>query len=431
MIWPLVALEKVARIVGGGTPSRSEPRYWGEGHFWVTPTDLPMPGEGILELSSTKESITSHGLSSISANVLPIGTVLYSTRATIGKIAIANAPVVTNQGFNNLICGPEVYNRYLAYALQFFTPNISLLAGSTTFKEVARSSLRGFKIPVPPMKEQRRIVELLDQADALRRMQRDADAKAARVLPTLFLKMFGDPATNPMGWPLVPLSKVIKSIEAGWSAPSNGRPAGEQEFGVLKVSAVTSGRFRAKENKFVAETGDANNLITVKKGDLIFSRANTRELVAATCIVEEDHPNLFLPDKLWRLTPFENTASAIFLKELFWQNGMRDKFRASSSGSSSSMLNITQEAVLRTLAPIPPFAKQKEFESIACIALESIRQMASAEIGIEEIWSNLLRESFSGNITSKWREAHMRELLVEMQQQANALNLPAPKVSTT
>ena len=94
MTWPLVALEKVADVVGGSTPSRGEPRYWGAGHFWVTPTDLPMPGDGILDLEHTKETITDEGLGSISANVLPVGTVMYSTRAKIGKLAIGNVPVV-------------------------------------------------------------------------------------------------------------------------------------------------------------------------------------------------------------------------------------------------------------------------------------------------------------------------------------------------
>ena len=139
------------------------------------------PGDGILDLQSTAEAITPLGLRSSSTNLLPVGTVLYSTRATIGKLAIARVPVATNQGFNNLIAKPGVCSKYLAYALQFFTPDITRLAGSTTFKEVSRSSLRGFKIPVPAESEQQRIVDLLGEADRLRRLRREADAKAARV----------------------------------------------------------------------------------------------------------------------------------------------------------------------------------------------------------------------------------------------------------
>lgn len=424
MTWPLVALSEVAQIVGGSTPRRDEEKYWGEGHYWVTPTDLPMPGDGILELESTKETITGEGLDSISARVLPVGTVLYSTRATIGKLAIANVPVVTNQGFNNLIAGPEIYNRYLAYALQYFTPDIGRLAGSTTFKEVSRSSLRGFKIPLPPEKEQHRIVELLDQADALRRLRRAADAKATRILPALFLKMFGDPASNPMGWAMKSVSQVIASVDAGWSASSEGRPSVGDEHGVLKVSAVTSGRFRPEENKAVLEIPDDRTLIAPKRGDLLFSRANTRELVAATCVVEGNYPRLFLSDKLWRLTPHAGEASTLFLKQLFWNDGVREKFRASSSGSSGSMLNISKSAMLRTQIPVPPFEKQMQFEQAAWSVIEAVKNAATAGNGVESLWSNLLQKAFIGEMTTKWREAHMAELLAEMQQQSKALNLP-------
>src|SRR5690606_18430000 len=154
-----------------------------------------------------------------------------------------------------------------------------------------------------------------------------------------------------------PVSQVIASVDAGWSANSEGRPSTENEYGVLKVSAVTSGRFRPEENKAVTEIPDGRTLVTPKRGDLLFSRANTRELVAATCVVEGDYPHLFLSDKLWRLTPCEGEASSLFLKQLFWNDGVRDRFRASSSGSSGSMLNISKEAMLKTLIPVPPFDK--------------------------------------------------------------------------
>jgi type I restriction enzyme S subunit len=287
--------------------------------------------------------------------------------------------------------------------------------------------LKEFDIPLFPPSEQTRIVELLEEADRLRRLRRDANAKAARILPALFLKMFGDPATNPMGWPEKPLSKVIQSVEAGWSAPSEGRPREGNQHGVLKVSAVTSGVFQPKENKAVADVSSARSLIIPKRGDLLFSRANTRELVAASCVVESDCRNLFLPDKLWRLVPFTGEASGMFLKELFWQESIRDKFRAASSGSSGSMLNISQDAMLRTIVPIPPFHLQERFESLAWDVMDALNHAKVAAEGIDSIWSNLLQRAFSGQLTAQWRAAHMQELLAEMAQQACALNLPIPK----
>lgn len=287
------------------------------------------------------------------------------------------------------------------------------------------------EMPIPAPKEQSRIVELLDEADRLRRLRREADAKAARILPTLFLEMFGDPTMNPMIWPEKQLSKVIQSVEAGWSAPSEGRPRKGDEYGVLKVSAVTSGVFRPQENKAVINVDGARSLIIPKRGDLLFSRANTRELIAATCVVESDYKNLFLPDKLWRLVPVPGEASGVFLKELFWRDGIRDKFRAASSGSSGSMLNISQDAMLRTTVPVPPFHLQKRFESLAWSVVDALNRAKCAAEGVDSMWLNLLQRAFSGQLTAKWREAHMRELLAEMEQQACALNLLIPKEPET
>jgi len=199
MKWPMLPLHEIAHVSGGGTPRRDNAEYWQGDIPWVTPTDLPMLGDGIANVYDTTERITEAGLQSSSADLLPVGTVLISSRATIGKIGIARVPLATNQGFANFTPKLGVDAKYLAYTLQHFTPGISSLAGSTTFKEVRRGALRNYKVPVPPPSEQHRIVEILDQADALRKKRKEADGKAARILPALFYKMLGDPVTNPGG----------------------------------------------------------------------------------------------------------------------------------------------------------------------------------------------------------------------------------------
>jgi len=291
---------------------------------------------------------------------------------------------------------------------------------------VSMDWLRAHEIPLPPPSEQRRIVEILNQADALRKRTREADAKAARILPALFLKMFGDPATNPMGWPIHPLRKAIAAIDPGWSAPSEARTRAAHEFGVLKVSAVTSGTFLPSEHKAVTTDVDGRALIAPRKGDLLFSRANTRELVAATCIVEHDEPMLFLSDKLWRITPDKQEADGLFLKMLLTNEFVRDQIRSRASGSSGSMLNVSQNAVLRTEVTLPPITKQKPFSENARRVLSILRSSEEPARRVEAIWHLLMNRAFSGQLTAKWREAHMQELLAEMQKQACLLSRPAP-----
>ena len=212
-MWPRVPLEDVAEICGGSTPRRNNDAFWGGDIPWVTPTDLPKAGTGIEEVSDTAEKITKEGLDSCAAKLLPEGAVLFSSRASIGKIGITSVPLATNQGFVNFVPRSGLDPRYLAYCLQFHTNDIAALAGSTTFKEVSRSAVKKFRIPLPPLSEQRRIVELLDQADALRKQRAEADKKAARILPALFYQMFGDPATNPNRWPLIQIRDLLEPVE--------------------------------------------------------------------------------------------------------------------------------------------------------------------------------------------------------------------------
>ena len=123
----------------------------------------------------------------------------------------------------------------------------------------------------------------------------------------------------------MPIGTAIKSIETGWSANSEDRPREKDEWAVLKISSVTSGRFLPREYKVVADDQIDRELLTPKRGDLLFSRANTRELVAATCLVEQDEPKLFLPDKLWKIIPDEEITCTAYLRYLLAHPRFREK----------------------------------------------------------------------------------------------------------
>jgi len=116
----------------------------------------------------------------------------------------------TNQGFANFTCGPEVSNYYLAYYLPFIKETLLQLASGATFKEINKTTLKALQIPLPPLAEQERIVEVLRQADAIRRKRAEARRLADQILPALFLDMFGDPITNPKNWPVEPFEHVLK-----------------------------------------------------------------------------------------------------------------------------------------------------------------------------------------------------------------------------
>ncbi|MFW9175843.1 restriction endonuclease subunit S [Corynebacterium amycolatum] len=161
--WPIVKLGDVCTVVGGGTPKTTVPEYWGGTIPWLTPKDLS--GNKNLYVSCGERSITESGLDNSSAALLPKGTVLWSSRAPIGHVAIAETNVATNQGFKSFIPGLNVDSEYLAYTLIFMKDQLQEIGTGATFKEVSAKRAKSIQIPLPPLDEQRRIAQILKLVD--------------------------------------------------------------------------------------------------------------------------------------------------------------------------------------------------------------------------------------------------------------------------
>ena len=397
--WPLKPLEEIAELYGGSTPSRENPAFW-EGEIpWVTPTDLPMPDEGVSVISKTKERITQFGLDNSSATMVPKGTVLFSSRATIGKVAVADMPLCTNQGFANFVPRSKVTSRFLAYSLWVRREDIARLSGSTTFKEVSRSALRKYQLPVPPLPEQKRIVKLLDEADHLRKLRAQADRRTNDLTPSIFHEMFGDPMAGDPRWPIWPMSSFVAELQGG----RNVNPAGADEalgrYHVLKISAVTRGEFRPYECKPVPSDYEPPESHFVRAGDLLFSRANTTELVAATSYVFETPPNLLLPDKLWRFVWKQPRAvEPLFVWWLLQAPNVRRELSKRATGTGGSMKNISKSKVMSFEVPIPPLPLQQEFAKrmTEIRGLES--EQASSRHLLYDLFQSMLHGAFRGEL---------------------------------
>lgn len=162
--WSIKKLKEVATVVGGGTPSRIQPKYWKNGNIaWVTPTDITR--DNSQTLSDTKEKITELGLRSSSAKLLPVGALLMTSRATVGEIKIATIPVCTNQGFKNLIPNDLVDRWYLYYQLLFYKERYKQLGNGSTFLEVSKAATNSFEIYYAPLPEQSVIADILRTLD--------------------------------------------------------------------------------------------------------------------------------------------------------------------------------------------------------------------------------------------------------------------------
>ena len=163
--WCTTTIGEVADIFSGATPSTETASYWDGEIPWCIPTDITgTPGKYLL---ATERSITSEGLVSSGASLLPAGSLLLCSRATIGDVKIAATTICTNQGFKSLVCKEGVSNEFLYYLIQPFKPRMLELATGSTFRELSKHDLGNIVITLPPLLEQRTIAAVLSDIDGL------------------------------------------------------------------------------------------------------------------------------------------------------------------------------------------------------------------------------------------------------------------------
>lgn len=415
MRWPTPTLGQIATITGGSTPSRTQEEYWNGSILWLTPTDLPMPGKGIADVSDTAGKITEEGLAAISAQLLPVGTVLFSSRATIGKLGISRVPLATNQGFANFIPKNFVDAKYLAYCLLHYTAEITALAGSTTFKEVTKTALKKFKIPLPALSEQRRIVEILDQADQLRKKRAEADAKAARILPALFYKMFGDPATNPRNWNIKSLDQVIRG------KPQYGANASAVEWleGMPRYVRITDITQDGRLSQSGVATLDLENWEPYRlvPGDLLFARSGNT--VGKTYLYRQEDGLCAYAGYLIRFQADPEQVTPWYLFSLTQTGYYKSWVEARKRVAGQPNINGKEYSSLQI--PCPPLSRQQEFTTMVESLITFQNKRVASKKRVDQLFNIILHRAFTGDLTVKWREAHMKELLAEMETQAKAL----------
>ncbi len=176
--WKTVKISEVGRVVGGTTPDTTNTDYWGGTNSWISPAEL----DGSHYLYDSLRKITDLAVKRNNLQLQPIGTVILSSRAPIGKVAISRIPFYCNQGFKNVICGKELYNEFLYYWFLGNLDYLNSLGKGATFKEISKTIVENIVIPLPPIQEQKQIVEKLDNAFAkIDKIKNNAEKKLREI----------------------------------------------------------------------------------------------------------------------------------------------------------------------------------------------------------------------------------------------------------
>lgn len=348
-------LGDVCTVVSGTTPKSDHPEYWDGEINWVTPAELTDDSNIIFE---SQRKITQQAVKDSSLKAIPAGTVLLSSRAPIGKVAIAGTEMYCNQGFKNLICTERIYNRYLYHFLRNNTAYLNSLGRGATFKEISKSIVENIEIPLPPLDEQRKIAAVLDKVSDLIAKRRQQLDKLDTLVKARFVEMFGDPHINPNGYPVCQLSDYIEFLTSGsrgWAQYCTD--TGSEWF--ITIKNVKDCRILVNNMQPVDAPDNAEAKRTkVQEGDLLISI--TADLGRTGVVTKEiaEH-GAYINQHLTCIRLNRDVLNPVYVAFFMESPAGKEQFASKNQSAVKAGLNFNAINSLRLL--LPPMAKQIAF----------------------------------------------------------------------
>lgn len=390
--WTTVPLKDCVRVVGGATPKSGTAEFWDGDVPWTTPKDLSdLDGKF---LNDTPRKITAAGLKSCAAELLPANSVLFSSRAPIGHVAINSVPMATNQGFKSMVPGPKVDASFLYWWLKCHRAEIELLGNGATFKEVSKSVVERIEIPLPQLGEQQRIAAILDQADELRRKRQRAIDRLNQLGQAIFHEMFGDAVSNPKGWRKAKLGDIVR----GGDKINYGvvQPGDEVEDGVplVRVGDLLTGYIDPKKTKKIDPMIEANYKRSRLNGDEIL--IGCVGSIGTVALAHEGLKGANIARAVARVPVDVSIASRNFIAELIRSPFVQHYFAAETRTVAQPTLNIG----LIVNAPIilPPLEHQEKFSGVIDGLRENLKTQALHADKQESLFVSLQHRAFRGEL---------------------------------
>lgn len=389
--WPRVRLDECSEIVSGATPDTSQPIFWGGDIDWATPKDLSELESPYIE--STPRRITRAGLDSCAATVLPPMSVLFSSRAPIGHVAINTVPMATNQGFKSFVPHPERLDaKFLYHWLRKNRAFLESLGNGATFKEVSKAVVARVEIDLPPIGEQRRIAAILDEADALRAKRRSALTQLDALAQSIFHDMFGDPIANPKGFPVRPMIELVdpqRPISYGILMPGPDQPNGVK---YVRVVDMRDGGIELSGIRKTTEAiSNAFKRSVLKPGDLLMS---IRGHVGRLAVVPEELNGANITQDTARLAIVN--ADPVFVRECLRTQGFQQWMAKHTKGVAVRGINLGD--VKRMPIAIPSAQAQRDFARLT-MGIGELRVVhRAALVALDALVAALQHRAFRGDL---------------------------------
>lgn len=389
--WLQTTIGEVAEVVSGGTPKTKEPAYWEGGDIpWLTPTEVTAKdGQVIFD---TDRKITNEGLQRSAARMLPVETVLFTSRATIGAVALAGVPMCTNQGFKSLIANEDlVLPRFLMYWVQMNRAEFESRASGSTFLEINKANVQAVPVLLPPLDEQHRIVDLIEHVDGALSACEAQLALARQTGRTLRADMLSQSDS------FVPLGEFADVRMGRQRSPKDHD--GDHMIPYLRSANVKNNRLELSDVKEMNFTPEEQATFELRSGDVLVTEGSGSidEVGASTAWSNEIPSPVGFQNTLIRLrSKDEGVAEQRYLLELSrwaYESGL---WLDIASGTNIKHIGSRRAAAARV--PLLPVSQQRTL----CEQAEAVDAVVDAgerhHQVLVKVRAQVLRAALSGEI---------------------------------
>lgn len=322
------------------------------------------------------------------------GDILISWSASLGVYIWSEGKALLNQHIFKVVFDKVAIDKnYFVYAVRRKLVEMGMKTHGATMKHIVKKDFDATLIPYPTLDKQAEIAANLNKVSSIIEAREQELQLLDNLIKARFVELFGDPIKNPKGWDVVKLSECLERIDNGksFTCDSNAR---EGAFpAILKLSAATYGDYRPYENKALLDEKQFVESVEVHRGDLLFTRKNTPDLVGMAAYVFETPEKLMMPDLIFRLVTNER-MTPIFLWQLINNREFRPVIQGISGGSAKSMSNISKERLKNIEVICPPISEQKKLEGVLDQVDKSKVKVQKALDETQKLFDSLMQQYF-------------------------------------
>ena len=384
----LVRLGDVCTVVSGSTPKTSVDEYWNGDVKWITPAELDADSYYIHD---SVKHITELGRTKTGLSYMPVGTVILSSRAPIGKTAILGCEMCCNQGFKNLICTDRIFNEYLYHFLRAKTNYLNSLGRGATFKELSKGIVENVLIPLPAIEEQHHIADLFASIEELIQTKKQQLDLFDELVKSRFIELFGSLNDNEKGLDIVSIEELCTLIKDGTHQTPTYTEDKQNGFKFLSSKDVMTQKICWDDIKYIPAELHEKLYATIQpqRNDILMSKNGVNYGVAAV----NDTDEIFdIYVSLALLRPRTDMVNPVYLRCVINNPDTKRQFDSSIKGIGVPNLHLGE--IKKTKVLFPPIDKQNEFVAFVEQTEKSKLAVQQSIAELEELKKSLMQKYF-------------------------------------